>query len=211
MRLRGAVGCGRASVGAGFAHAFSPVGAATFVAAALAGRSAFAIAAAAVLAHVNSLLFDATVLALAPVVAARGGMEVIHAYLVGLRQLLDDYANGDFYREINLRGVVAGRFKHAPLLGLNGQRLFESTLYGLDRASRWALAVLSTYRLQPQMLLMVLAASASYIAVPAVVRFAIPEADPSLYVGLSLGLTFPLNIVLGIPLYTQVVRGLWGA
>ena len=56
------------------------------------------------------------------------------------------------------RGVVAGRFKHAPLLGLNGQRLFESTLYGLDRLSRWALAVLSTYRLQPQMLLMVLAA-----------------------------------------------------
>ena len=56
------------------------------------------------------------------------------------------------------RGVVAGRFKHAPLLGLNGQRLFESTLYGLDRASRSALAVLSTYRLQPQMLLMVLAA-----------------------------------------------------
>jgi hypothetical protein len=60
-------------------------------------------------------------------------------------------------------------------------------------------------------LLMVLAASASYIAVPAVVRYAIPEADPSLYVSLSLGLTFPLNIVLGIPLYTQVVMGLWGA
>lgn len=60
-------------------------------------------------------------------------------------------------------------------------------------------------------LLMVLAASASYIAVPAVVRYAIPEADPSLYVSLSLGLTFPLNIVLGIPLYTQVVLGLWGA
>lgn len=60
-------------------------------------------------------------------------------------------------------------------------------------------------------LLMVLAASASYIAVPAVVRYAIPEADPSLYVSLSLGLTFPLNIVLGIPLYTQVVLGLWAA
>jgi hypothetical protein len=60
-------------------------------------------------------------------------------------------------------------------------------------------------------LLMVLAASASYIAVPAVVRYAIPEADPSLNVSLSLGLTFPLNIVLGIPLYTQVVLGLWGA
>jgi len=60
-------------------------------------------------------------------------------------------------------------------------------------------------------LLVVLAASASYIAVPAVVRYAIPEADPSLYVSLSLGLTFPLNIVLGIPLYTQVVQRLWGA
>lgn len=59
-------------------------------------------------------------------------------------------------------------------------------------------------------LLMVLAASASYIAVPAVVRHAIPEADPSLYVSLSLGVTFPLNILVGIPLYTQVVRQLWG-
>lgn len=58
-------------------------------------------------------------------------------------------------------------------------------------------------------LLMVLAASASYIAVPAVVRYAIPEANPSLYFGLSLGLTFPLNILLGIPLYTEVARWAW--
>ena len=53
-------------------------------------------------------------------------------------------------------------------------------------------------------LLMTLAASASYIAVPAVLRFAIPEANPSLYFGLSLGLTFPLNIVVGIPLYAKI-------
>ncbi len=53
-------------------------------------------------------------------------------------------------------------------------------------------------------LLMVLAASASYIAVPAVVRHAIPEANPSLYFGMSLGLTFPFNILLGIPLYTHI-------
>lgn len=53
-------------------------------------------------------------------------------------------------------------------------------------------------------LLMTLAASASYIAVPAVLRFAIPEANPSLYFGLSLGLTFPLNIVLGIPFYAKI-------
>ena len=76
-----------------------------------------------------------------------------------------------------------------------------------------SLAVALAWLLQVPMgdavLLAVLAASASYIAVPAVVRFAIPEAEPSLYVSLSLGVTFPLNIVLGIPLYTQVVQRLW--
>jgi hypothetical protein len=60
-------------------------------------------------------------------------------------------------------------------------------------------------------LLMVLAASASYIAVPAVLRYAIPEANPSLYFGLSLGITFPLNILIGIPLYAAVARIALGA
>ena len=55
-------------------------------------------------------------------------------------------------------------------------------------------------------LLMVLAASASYIAVPAVLREAIPEASPSLYFGMSLGLTFPFNILVGIPLYVAVAH-----
>jgi hypothetical protein len=55
-------------------------------------------------------------------------------------------------------------------------------------------------------LLMVLAASASYLAVPAVIRHAIPEANPSLYFGMSLGLTFPFNILVGIPLYVQVAQ-----
>ena len=59
-------------------------------------------------------------------------------------------------------------------------------------------------------LLMVLAASASYIAVPAVLRTALPEAKPALYFGLSLGLTFPLNIVLGIPVYLTVAQALLG-
>ncbi|HZF80222.1 MAG TPA: sodium-dependent bicarbonate transport family permease [Rubrivivax sp.] len=57
-------------------------------------------------------------------------------------------------------------------------------------------------------LLMVLAGSASYIAVPAVVRVAIPEANPSLYFGMSLGLTFPFNILVGIPLYAWVAQRL---
>lgn len=55
-------------------------------------------------------------------------------------------------------------------------------------------------------LLMVLAASASYIAVPAVLRYAIPEASPSLYFSLSLGVTFPLNIIFGIPAYVGIAQ-----
>lgn len=56
------------------------------------------------------------------------------------------------------------------------------------------------------LLLMVLAASASYIAVPAALKLAIPEASPSLYLGLSLGLTFPLNIIFGIPFYDFLAK-----
>lgn len=50
-------------------------------------------------------------------------------------------------------------------------------------------------------MLAVLAASGSYIVVPAVVRYAIPEASPSRYLTLALAVTFPLNMVIGIPLY----------
>jgi len=58
-------------------------------------------------------------------------------------------------------------------------------------------------------LLAVLAASASYIAVPAAARIAIPKADPSVYIGLALAVTFPFNVVVGIPLYMGVARLLW--
>lgn len=57
-------------------------------------------------------------------------------------------------------------------------------------------------------LLMVLASSASYIAVPAVLRHALPEVNPALYMGMSLGITFPFNIILGIPLYTVIATQL---
>ena len=55
-------------------------------------------------------------------------------------------------------------------------------------------------------LIMVLAASASYIAVPAVVKDAIPNANPAIYLGLSLGITFPFNIIFGIPIYNELAK-----
>lgn len=58
-------------------------------------------------------------------------------------------------------------------------------------------------------LLGVLAASASYIAAPAAIRIALPEANPTLYLTSSLAITFPFNITLGIPLYLAVARRLF--
>jgi hypothetical protein len=51
----------------------------------------------------------------------------------------------------------------------------------------------------------VLASSASYIAVPAAMRLAAPEADPGLYIPMALGVTFPFNITVGMPLYFWMV------
>ena len=59
-------------------------------------------------------------------------------------------------------------------------------------------------------LFMVLSASASYIAVPAAMRVALPEANPSIYLTLSLGVTFPFNLTLGLPVYVAVASALTG-
>ncbi len=58
------------------------------------------------------------------------------------------------------------------------------------------------------LLLTVLFASASYIAVPAAMRLAVPEANMSLLLPMSLGITFTFNIVLGIPMYFAIINAL---
>jgi uncharacterized protein len=58
------------------------------------------------------------------------------------------------------------------------------------------------------LLVAVLGASASYIAVPPAMRLAIPEANPSFYLTLSLGVTFPFNVLVGIPLYHYIITRL---
>jgi len=59
------------------------------------------------------------------------------------------------------------------------------------------------------LLFTVLSASASYIAVPAAMRLSVPEANPSLYIGASLAVTFPFNILIGIPLYYELIEQIW--
>jgi hypothetical protein len=83
----------------------------------------------------------------------------------------------------------------APLVHASAA-LGVSAMAGLDVANATMIAVL--------------AASASYIAVPAVLRHAVPEAQPALYMGMSLGLTFPFNILVGIPLYASMATAWLG-
>jgi hypothetical protein len=59
------------------------------------------------------------------------------------------------------------------------------------------------------LLFSVLCASASYIAVPAAMRLTVPEANPSLYISTALAVTFPFNIIIGIPLYLYGINMIW--
>jgi uncharacterized protein len=59
------------------------------------------------------------------------------------------------------------------------------------------------------LLFAVLSASASYIAVPAAMRMTVPEANPSLYISMALALTFPFNIIIGIPIYLEIINRIW--
>ena len=103
-------------------------------------------------------------------------------------------------------GLMAAR----NIKGLQGKPLI-TILYAVGSPLSHALIALALCKLMGlplgnTVLLMVLASSASYIAVPAVLRHALPEVNPALYMGMSLGLTFPFNIILGIPLYTMLAK-----
>ncbi len=69
-----------------------------------------------------------------------------------------------------------------------------------------AVAALLGFSVGGATLLAVLGGSASYIVVPAVMRDALPEVSPALYMTLSLGITFPFNLIVGIPLYQNLAR-----
>lgn len=107
-------------------------------------------------------------------------------------------------------GMVA-----ASRLSILGQLGFRLVLFGVGLALfHGALGVYLGHLVGLSMggaaVLGAMAASASYIAAPAAVRIALPEANPSLYLAASLAVTFPFNLVLGIPLYHALAQALGG-
>ena len=99
-------------------------------------------------------------------------------------------------------GLMASRQLRASGRGLPpGLIAFGVLMPLLGGVCGWAAGVLVGLSPGGVALLTVLAASASYIAVPAAMRMALPEADAGIYVTISVAVTFPFNILAGIPLY----------
>ena len=62
-----------------------------------------------------------------------------------------------------------------------------------------------THEVGDRFMLAILAASASYIAVPAAMKIAAPKANPGLYIPMALAVTFPFNVTIGMPLYYWLI------
>ena len=105
-------------------------------------------------------------------------------------------------------GIVAAQ--RLQDLKLAGQFLIGFALLAplLHASIGLGLALLLGLSKGDALLFIVLCASASYIAVPAAMRMSVPEANPSLYVSSALAITFPFNVVVGIPLYMTIVEAL---
>ncbi|MEY4064321.1 MAG: hypothetical protein RIR26_529 [Pseudomonadota bacterium] len=108
-------------------------------------------------------------------------------------------------------GIVASkRFRDLKKVGVFV--LFFGTLIPLINSFLGIfLGQLSGLSLGGTVILGTLAASASYIAAPAAVRIALPEANPGVYLTSALTVTFPFNLVVGIPLYLKIAQHFLGA
>lgn len=95
------------------------------------------------------------------------------------------------------------------LLGLAMPPLFAT--FGIVVAHLFSLATHAGLTLGTYVMFSILCGAASYIAVPAVQRLAIPEASPTLPLAASLGLTFSFNVTVGIPLYIQIAKAIQSA
>lgn len=109
-------------------------------------------------------------------------------------------------------GLVAGRGLRGSgrVLGL-GALVFGIVMPVAASAMGLGVAMVLGLSTGGVAMLMVLSASASYIAVPAAMRVALPEANPAIYLTLSLGVTFPFNLTIGIPAYVALAQALTGA
>lgn len=142
---------------------------------------------------------------------------LVGAFLIGAATGADGMARIDAFIVAPFQGVlclflldmglVAGRGLRAAkgVIGLNIVA-FGMLMPMIGATLGLGVALLTGLSAGGTALMMTLTASASYIAVPAAMRVALPEANPSIYLTLSLGITFPFNLVIGIPAYLAVAQ-----
>lgn len=97
------------------------------------------------------------------------------------------------------------------LFELFGKKInfWKALLFELTLINRCIFAYLSSFittDISNRFMFAVLAASASYIAVPAAMKINVPKANPGLYLPMALAVTFPVNITVGMPIYYLVVQ-----
>jgi hypothetical protein len=124
----------------------------------------------------------------------------------GIKPFTSDIFKGFLAVFLLEMGIIAAkRFKAFRNYGW-----FVSLFAIVIPAVNGCLAVIITHFIDMQpgnrFMLAILAASASYIAVPAAMRLAAPKADPGLYIPMALGVSFPFNITVGIPLYWGLLQ-----
>lgn len=122
------------------------------------------------------------------------GMEMVRAFA------LDPMKGVLMLFLLDMGLVAARRLREANRLG-PALALFGVAMPLTSATIALAIAAALGFSVGDAALLVTLAASASYIAVPAAMRLALPNADPGVYITLSLAITFPFNVVAGIPIY----------
>ncbi len=127
--------------------------------------------------------------------------------------LLTTFISGDMFSGMLIffllyMGTLVGK-KIKELEGFNLRLVvFSITVPLINGMLALWLAVLFTIPQGSALLLIILCASSSYIVAPAIIKDALPEANPAKYLTMSMGITFPFNIVIGIPMYWYLVKTL---
>ncbi|OLN21748.1 sodium-dependent bicarbonate transport family permease [Domibacillus antri] len=129
------------------------------------------------------------------------GLAVGEAALPAVKPLFIDLYSGVLMLFLLNMGLIAG--KRLPELRKHGLKLVLFGIFMPVFSGVLGVLVGNLAGLSPggAALMGVLAGSASYIAAPAALKTSVPEASPSIYLGLSLGITFPFNLIIGIPIY----------
>lgn len=102
-------------------------------------------------------------------------------------------------------GITSGRQLSVILKNGIYPFLFSSIMPFINGLIALIISMQITSEPGNQLLFAILGASASYIAVPAAMKQAVPEANPGLFLPMALGITFPINVIIGIPFYYSII------